>query len=457
MKHLTTRARKALAFALMVLGGSTAWAESTESASAVMASPGVTTRLSQILDQALATDARLAAARAAAAAGREKLPQAQAADLPNITATINPRRNRDGSTEYPGNRGFSAYSAALTLNQALIRPANWAGTEQAELQVQLAEQQLQIAEQDVLLRVTHAYLDVLQAQDELAAATAQKNAMVQQLAQVKRSFEVGTVPVTDFNESQGRHDLANAQAIAAHNELALKQRALERIIAGPLPPLARLRDQANIAVIDAQTQGELVVNAPRTSLQVGAAQTMLAVAQKEIKRREAAHYPTLDLVAAMRNDKNLNYGQFGGSQTREISLGVVLAVPIYQGGVVTSRVRESVADYERAQQELLDAQQQATLDAQQAQLGVESGVALTQALEQALVSSETQLKSTQRGLQVGVRTRVDVLNAEQQLFVTRKDLAAARYRTLIATLQLKAAAGRLAQADVRSLDSLLAP
>jgi outer membrane protein len=95
------------------------------------------------------------------------------------------------------------------------------------------------------------------------------------------------------------------------------------------------------------------------------------------------------------------------------------------------------------------------LDAQQAQLGVQSGSALTQALKQALISSETQLKSTQRGLQVGVRTRVDVLNAEQQLFATRKDLAAARYKTLVAALQLKAAAGTLADADLRALDALL--
>jgi outer membrane protein len=160
-------------------------------------------------------------------------------------------------------------------------------------------------------------------------------------------------------------------------------------------------------------------------------------------------------VGALRNDKNLNYGQFGGSQTREASIGVELAVPIYQGGAVSSRVREALADRDRAQQELANAERQATLDAQQAQLGVQSGAALTQALKQALVSSETQLRSTQRGLQVGVRTRVDVLNAEQQLFATRKDLAAARYKTLVSTLQLKAAAGTLAETDLRALDSLL--
>lgn len=449
-------ARTALAAGLIALCCGTAWAQSSAAGpSGATGATGPAVRLGQILDMARATDAQLAAARAAAAAGREKLPQAQAANLPNVNLTFNPRRNRDGSSTYAGTLPYNAHSAALSVNQALYRPANWAGTEQAALQVQLAEQQLQLAEQDLLLRVARGYFDVLQAQDELAAAVAQKDAMVQQLAQTKRSFEVGTVPVTDFNEAQGRHDLAIAQEIAARNEVASKQRVLERYIAAPLPALVRLVENANIAMIDMPTQGQLVADAPKTALQVIAAQTALAVAEMEIKRRGAGHFPTLDLVGALRNDKNLNYSQFGGSQTRQVSIGVELSVPIFQGGAVSSRVREALAERDRAQQELTNAARQATLDAQQAQLGVQSGSALTQALWQALISSETQLKSTQRGLQVGVRTQVDVLNAEQQLFVTRKDLAAARYKTLISTLQLKAAAGTLTETDLRVLDALL--
>jgi outer membrane protein len=128
---------------------------------------------------------------------------------------------------------------------------------------------------------------------------------------------------------------------------------------------------------------------------------------------------------------------------------------VYQGGAISSREREAVAELSRAREELTNAQRQAQLDASQAQLGVQSGQALTRALRQALASSETQVRSTQRGLDVGLRSRVDVLNAEQQLFVTRKDLAAARYRTLVSSLQLRAAAGVLAEDDLRALDALL--
>ncbi len=413
-------------------------------------------RLGSLLELARANDAQYAAARAAFDAGREKLPQAIAANRPQINLSYSERQNRDGSTAYDGTKIYDAGGAAITVSQTLFRLANKAGTELAELQVQLAQQQLQAAEQDLLLRVARGYFDVLQAQDELAAATAQKEALTQQLNQARRGFELGMSPVTDFNEAQARHDLGVAQEIAARGELASRTRVLEKSIARPLGSLARLSDGASVTLIDAQTQDDLVAAAPRSGLQVLVGRTLAQIAQKEVERREAGHHPTLDLVATLRRDRNVNFGQFGGSNTRQFSVGVELALPLYQGGLVSSRVRESLAELQRAQQELSNAERQARLDAQQAQLGVASGAALTRALVQALSSSETQLRSTQRGLQVGVRTRVDVLNAEQQLFVTRKDLAAARYRTVLAGLQLRAAAGALTEADLRVLDSLLA-
>lgn len=412
-------------------------------------------RLGSLLQMAKASDAQYAAARAAFEAGREKLPQAEAANRPQVNLSFNARQNRDGSSAYSGSLGYDADGATLTVTQALFRLANKAGTELAELQVQLAQQQLQAAEQDLLLRVARGYFDVLQAQDELAAANAQKEALTQQLTQARRSFEVGLAPITEFNEAQSRHDLGLAQEIAARGDLAGRSRVLEKYIARPLAALARLSQGANVAIIDEQTQDDLLAAAPRHALPVLIGRTVAQIAQKEIERREAGHHPTLDLVATMRRDHNVNFGAFGGSNTRQVSVGVELAVPLYQGGLVSSRVREALAELQKAQQELSNAERQARLDAQQSQLGVVSGAALTRALNQALKSSETQLRSTQRGQQVGLRTLVDVLNAEQQLYITRKDLASARYRTLLAGLQLRAAAGALTEADLRMLDSLL--
>ena len=137
------------------------------------------------------------------------------------------------------------------------------------------------------------------------------------------------------------------------------------------------------------------------------------------------------------------------------SRGIEVALPLYQGGAISSRAREALANLGRAHSELENARRQATLDARQALLGVQSGIALNQALRQAVSSAEAQVRSTRLGLEIGVRTRVDVLNAEQQLYTTLRDLSAARYQALISGLQLKAAAGALSEQDLKSLDALL--
>lgn len=413
------------------------------------------TRLGAVLELARTSDPQYLSALAAMASARERLPQAVAAMLPNISLSVNSHRNQDASTVYPGTLRYSASSSALTITQPLFRPAIVANKHQAEVLVSQAEEQLLLAEQELRLRVARAFFDVLQAGDEVAAAEAQKDALVQQLAQTRRSFEVGTVPITDLNEAQSRHDLAVAQDIAARNELASKQKVLEKLIGGRLPPLAKLARDADVDLLPPASQRELVEAALSQALPVLIARDAVRIAELELTKRETARYPTLDLVASERRDRNLNYSQFGGSTVRQATLGVEFVVPIYQGGAVSSRDREAAADLERARQDFANAQRQASLEAFQAQLGVESGSALTRALEQALVSSQTQLRSIQRGLQVGIRTRIDVLNAEQQLFATRKDLAAARYRTLTSILALKAAAGALTDLDLFRFDALL--
>ncbi len=413
-------------------------------------------RLSAVLDMALESDAQFGAALAAADGARERLPQALAGTRPSISLSANTRRNRDGSTAYNDTLSYVAESAAINYSQPLFRLGIKANVEQAEALERLADQQLAFARQDLLMRVARAYFDVLQAADELTTAGAQKDALTQQLAQTRRGFEVGTVPITDVNEAQARHDIAIAQQIVALNELESRKRILERSIVRPLPPLARLKDRASAELLSAAEIRELVGLAPRSALSVLIARAQVAVAEKEIAKREAGHHATLDLVGSVSASRNVNVGQFGGNNTRQASIGFEFGFPIYQGGVISSRTREAMADRRRAEHELAQAERQATLDAQQAQLGVQSGIALTSALRQALISTESQLRSSVRGQQVGIRTRVDVLNAEQQVFATRRDLAVARYRTLVAALQLKAAAGLLTEADLRGLDGLLA-
>jgi outer membrane protein len=410
--------------------------------------------LSEIYLQARAADPVFGAAQATAAAGREKEAQGRAGILPTVTASATFQRDIEHSSAVAsGRRIYSNRPWSVTMTQPLMRVANYRGYEQGVLQAALADQQLRIAEQELLLRVSKAYFDVLQAQDALAAMTAQRDAFAQQLAQSKRSFDVGLSSITDLNEAQARNDLGVAQEIGARNDLEVKRRTLEKLIGRELPPLATVDPEAGVNVVNETLGGTLLERAPVDSLQVAAGETAEQVAKLEIERQRAAGGPTIDIVVSASERSSTAYVSPGNA--RDYRAGLELQVPIYQGGAASSRTREAVANLERTRQELLNARAQAKLDARQAWLGVQSGAALYASLRQALVSGETQVKSTTRGFEVGTRTRVDVLNAEQQLFATRKDLAAARYQTLMAGLQLKAAAGALTEEDLRGLDQLM--
>jgi len=410
--------------------------------------------LSEVYLQARANDPIFGAAIATAAAGREKEYQARAGLLPTVTASATMQRDLEhGATSPTGRRIYSNRPWNVTLNQPVFRLANLRAYDQGVLQAALADQQLRLAEQDLLLRTAKAYFDVLQAQEALAAMTAQRDAFAQQLAQSRRSFDVGLSSITDLNESQARNDLGLAQEIGARNDLEVKRRTLEKLIGREIPPLAAVDPAANIDILGESQAERLVERAPTDSLQVAAGETSEQVAKLEIDRQQASRMPTVDLVLNANERNSTAYVSPGNS--RNYTAGLELQIPIFQGGAVDSRTREAVANLERARQELLNARAQARLDARQAYLGVQSGAALYSSLRQAQVSGETQVKSTTRGFEVGTRTRVDVLNAEQQLFATRKDLAAARYQTLMAGLQLKAAAGALSEEDLRGLDALM--
>ena len=410
--------------------------------------------LSAIYQLAHANDAVLAAAQEARKAGLEKLPQGRALLLPTVNLNGNLNHNDNEYNLFPS-QNYNSRSLALSLSQPIYRKQNLESYEQAKLQVLQAEQTLKVAEQDLLLRVAKAYFDVLLAQDVLATARGQKQAYAEQLAQARKSFEVGAATITDTHEAQARYDLTVAQEIAGLNDLEVKKRALEKIVNQETPALALLSEQAKVLLPEPNNMDAWVKQAEADSFAVALGRTAQEIARREVDKQKGGHHPTLDLAASYADSRNQASGVVTGINSKTGIIGLQFALPIYQGGAIASRVREASANLEKARFDLENARRQATLDARQAYLGVISGSAQVTALEQALVSSEAQLKSTKLGLEVGVRTRVDVLNAQQQLYSTRKDLAAARYQTLIAGLTLKTAAGSLSETDLKALDALL--
>ena len=434
---------------------------------AMLAAQAHAADLSEVLRLAEESDPLYAAARGAYRADLEAVPQGRALLFPSLRLSGETTYNEadfdltgdfGGVPLIGGERSFNQRGFALTLLQPIFNKESFAAYRQSQARERQAEGVIALARQELLLRVTSAYFEVLRAEDNATLSRAQKDAIAGQLAAAKKRFDIGSATIVDANEAQARFDLVSAQLIAAENDLEMARRALQRII-GVLPPvLAPLGDSVPLTPPDPPDMQSWVDAAVTQNPQVRASQELVSVARQEIERNRAGHYPSLDLVAGYSDVTASGGVTFNvGSETTNRSVGLQVNWPLYLGGAVNSRVREALARLEETQARLEDARRAATLAAQEAFMGVQSGVARVRALSQALVSGQSSLQSTQRGLEVGVRTSLDLLDAQQQVFSARRDLAAARYAYILSQLQLEAAAGRLTNADIQEVNRLLEP
>ncbi len=410
--------------------------------------------------EATLQDAVYAAAKAQYIGAQERLPQGRALLLPNANFAAGVNYNNldveyENSVFPGGNRDFHDYNYGVTVTQPIYRKQNALTYEQAKIQVRQAQTQLGVAAQELMTRVAQAYFDVLLSRFNLRTIGSQKIAVAQQLEQAKRNFVVGTATITDSREAQARYDLVVAQELVAQNDVEVKKRTLEQIVGRPQDELSGLITPISLNAPQPAEMNAWVEQAYQSNLQIALAQQSVELAARESERASAGHQPTLDAVGSLTQYYAGSSAQGVGSDLRALVIGVQLNLPLYQGGAISSRVREAVANQERARQDLENARRSAALQTREAFLGVTSGLGQVKALQQAVASTQLQLESTKLGQEVGVRTAVDVLNAEQQLSIARRDLAQAVYNTILNQLRLKAAVGKLAEADLADINALL--
>ncbi|MDR0234274.1 MAG: TolC family outer membrane protein [Zoogloeaceae bacterium] len=402
-------------------------------------------------------DAQFTAARSTLDAERERLPQARAALLPSLSlggqSTLNDNRTRSPHALRQEDR-YNSHSYGLTLTQPLFRRENFVAYEQGERVALMAEIRFAEAEQNLILRVAEAYLAVLDAQSTLEAAQSQKEAIAQQLEQARHYFEAGVATIIDTTEAESRHDLALAQEIAGINELEIRREALYVLIGETTETLARLRGDLSQTLPSPNTIAPWVESAQKGNLAVQIAEYEADIADLEIARANAGHYPTLDIVANVGKSRSRNNS--GERPTNETNnIGLQWSMPLFSGGYVSSKAREAAANRHAALALLEAARRGAALAARQNFLGVVNGLAQIRALSAALASSLTSLEQNKTGYEIGVRINIDVLNAEQQVFTTRRDLTRARHETLLARLRLKNAVGTLSEQDLAEVNALL--
>ena len=406
-------------------------------------------------------DPAVASAKASLQAARERVAQAEAAN--GFSAGINASANGNyldlhvrTLPKAQTDRAYLAASVQAYVTKPLIRPANNVAIEQANAAAKISELALQAAQMDVANRLSQAYFDVLLAQDNVTLVQSQKIAVAEQLAQAKRNFEVGTSTIVDTNEAQSRYDQVIAQEIAAQNELDRTRWALRNVVGRYEINLKRLRTAAQMPAPNPANMEAWVARAEAEAYAVRIAQQTLTVSEYDVRRAQTGKDWTLDATA------NITNSQSTGSATSPLGtwvnsglIGITFNWPFDVSGGVNARIRETLALVDKNRNDIEAARRTAGFNVRQSYLGVTSGIAGVAAQQQALKSAETTLASTKLGLEVGVRTNLDVLNAQQQVTQVQRDLALARYNTLLNELRLKAATGVLSEDDIRATNAFL--
>lgn len=428
--------------------------------------------LLELYESARGHDASFVGAKAQFEANLAKANQALGGILPNIALSTsmtrtyidfrydNPALVQQISPTTPTSippRTYGTATGAVVLTQPIYRPAAWAAYRQGGQQLQLAAAQYEAAEQDLLVRVSQAYFDVLNAEDTLSFVQAQKKAVGEQLAAAKRNFEVGATPITGVRDAQARYDLTVTQEIAADNDLRVKRLALDLLVGTTNARPLRLRAAASLVDAPKDSLDQWVSTSEASSPLVRQAQIALEVARLEIDKAVAGHKPTVDAQIAYAGTRNINGTAINSFDTHVFApyAQVVMSVPLFSGFTTANRVKETQALENKAQADLEAARRSVAQATRSAYLGVMAGLSQVKAYESAEASTQSSVDANRLGYSVGVNISIDVLNAQSQLFQTKRDLAKARYDLVMTHLKLRQAAGTLTPQDLEPINALL--
>ena len=447
-------------------------------ASAVFCLPGAAAAadLTEIYHRALRSDPQLREAEAIRSATREAHPQALGALLPQLSASggyvhddssgVSPFFTTDGLVPATTSTKSNASTWSVQLRQTVFRWDQFATLRQADAQTAQAEIDFRAAQQSVILRTAQAYFNVLAARDTLDAADAAREAIVRQLEQAEKRFEVGLIAITDVEEARAAADQSTATVIASKRSLATSRDQLRELTGDSFDELARPGDDMPLITPDPASEEQWVKAALDQNLSLSSARIGADIAHEAISVARGGHLPTLDIVARQSGAQTSSNTTFfdptagailfpSDSSNRDKQIGLQLTVPIYSGGTTNSHVREAVYRHRAARERLERAARATERGTRDAYLGVISEISRVTALKQSLASSRIALTATEAGYEVGTRTAVDVLLARQRLFDAQTAYARSRYDYVLNVLTLEQQAGTLDESRLTRVNSWL--
>jgi protease secretion system outer membrane protein len=345
---------------------------------------------------------------------------------------------------------YLSRSSTVQLRQPILNLDGVARYRQGKVQAEQGAAAYEAAGDDVAVRVASAYMDALFAEDQLALSKVSRDMYKEQKQVNNHLFEKGEGTKTDMVETQARLDIAEAQVTEAEDNVVAVRETLAGIIGMDPGKLDELREGFNPVALQVGSFEDWATLAREHNHELAAARLAVESAHLEISKQKAGHYPRIDFIASYDkgNAESINtYNQ----NTVDRAIGVQVNIPIYQGGAISASTRQAADAYGHAQSDLDARTSKVMVELRKAHSIVVSSVRKIEALEKAVASSKELMKATEQSIKGGVRINLDLLNAEQQLYTTQRDLAQARYSYLIGLLRLRAAAGTLDANSVREV------
>ncbi|MFI8608434.1 TolC family outer membrane protein [Pseudomonas sp. NPDC077649] len=396
-------------------------------------------------------------------AGLENRAIGKAGLLPQITARASKSRV-DGTQEQENLLGqsiendldYDSQNLSLQLRQPLYNRQKMVEYRQGKQRASYSEAVFDAKTQNVAVRLASRYFDVLLTRETIDLSRAKLKAFEQQVAAAQRRFDLGDGTITDVDQATARRDLAQAEVIEAEDNLVVALRLLEELL-GDIPrQLATLQADFPTPPLQPNNLQDWLNKARQNNPTLRARQVNHGLAEEEVRRASSGHWPTLDLVLGYTDSESDSISTIDQTN-RYNSIGLEFNMPLYAGGGVSARVRQATASREQAGEEVNAAREEVFSATTREFRGVQSGQARIRALEQAVASSERAQDSARKGFLAGSSTNVDILNAEEQVFIARRDLLEAKLRYLLARLQLAAAVGLLGEDDILQANAYLGP
>lgn len=432
----------------------------------------------QVYQDALANDPTYQQAHATYMAAQEARPEAWALLLPQIsgsagrtwqhTSGVNTQVS-SGATGQPAPFSFhatdhiSARQWSLNLSQELFSWTDWMGLKAADSQVAQAQATYEAAAQNLILRVATAYFNVLSTLDTLQAQESSLQAYDLQLEQANKRYQVGLIAITDVEQARAARDTAAAAVIADKQALATAEDQLEVLTGRQYDTLSEPGADMPLVTPSPANQDQWVQTSLQQNLSLIASRLAADVARDNVRIAFGGHLPTLSLIASRSfsssstDESIVGIGTFNGlpAWTNDRQIGLEVTVPIYSGGGTEARVHQAEYQWIAAKDAVEQTSRSTVQQARDAYLGVISGIAHVQALQQALTSSQTAYRATEAGYKVGTQTEVDVLNSLSSLVQAKTNYASSRYAYITSVIQLRFAAGTLDPNEVQAINHWL--